>query len=250
MTRNRIGFNKRRISLSNMKLIIPDTYTFKYEETFVNYEIFNLRKMNYIREKMIKWEIDNKFCKSNFVSKNISFGKNENLLSCFRNNLLTVCDSNRLKKLSILTKGKIFPSINERVKEVMKFIITNNLEKQDQLPLLSQKKNIAEDFKDKWFNLPLTVLTEEVKTHCRIVKHRTNLYRDKFVTPQLGPVYPKFSVMGKLIYDPFDYQDRFRNLKQKLISEMLQDSNSKKWLKRKYNKIHEGRRQASRPDKK
>jgi len=250
-----IEHESRKLSLDKIKHTIPDIYTSKYEEVFFDYDVLDLREVNIIKEKIVRWRINNRSIRrysigTKFAPENATLVRGENLIPHFRDDLLTVCDPKNLTELSILTKGKIFPVKDRRVQEVIKFVITNNLEIQNQIPSIAGKTMKKKTFKEKWFNLPLTNLTEEVKTHCRIVKHRTNLYRDKFVSNHSGPVYPKFSIMGKFLYDPFDFEDRYRNSRKKLVSEFLEDSESKKWLKRKYGRIQEERKKTVRPDKK
>ena len=57
--------------------------------------------------------------------------------------------------------------------------------------------------------------------------------------------------MGTVLPDPRDARDRKLSRKKKtLISEVMEDAESREWLSRKYGAIQDDRKQPTRPDRK
>jgi len=173
-----------------------------------------------------------------------------------KDTLLSLISKKRMKELRKYSDNRLKPGEDSRVIKALKSSVTKNLENQIELPPLTEKEKKEKEKKadnagSNWANLPLTDLTDEVKSHFRIVKNRANLRRDQFGKVQSGDLYPKYSVMGTILPDPRDRADRFRTKTKKrhLVDEVLKDQDSTNWLKRKYDSINDERWNPTRPDR-
>ncbi|KAJ8958221.1 hypothetical protein NQ318_017362 [Aromia moschata] len=96
----------------------------------------------------------------------------------------------------------------------------------------------------KWYGLPATEMTEEVKHDLEILQMRSVLDPKHFYKKNDLSVLPKYFQFGTVMDTPVDYyKDRIPKNKRKktLVDELLADANFNKYNKRKYKEIIEDR---------
>ncbi|XP_044270859.1 deoxynucleotidyltransferase terminal-interacting protein 2-like [Tribolium madens] len=136
------------------------------------------------------------------------------------------------------------------VQEVLKkSVITPEFEKQHVVPpyelsekiLKKQRKKEAEKTKGKkWYGLPATEMTEEVKRDLEILQMRAVLDPKRFYKKNDLKVLPKYFQIGKVVDSPLDYYNNRLTKKERkrtLVDELLADAEFNKYNKRKYKEI-------------
>ncbi|XP_969663.3 deoxynucleotidyltransferase terminal-interacting protein 2 [Tribolium castaneum] len=136
------------------------------------------------------------------------------------------------------------------IKEVLKkSVITPEFEKQHIAPpfelsekvLKKQRKKEAELTKGKkWYGLPATEMTEEVKRDLEILQMRSVLDPKRFYKKNDLKVLPKYFQIGKVMDSPLDYYNNRLTKKERkktLVDELLADSEFNKYNKRKFKEI-------------
>lgn len=110
---------------------------------------------------------------------------------------------------------------------------------------LQPKKSTAGS---KWFDLPETPLTAELKQDFRLIKMRGYLDPKRFYKKEKGHTFPKFFHVGRVIEGPTEFfSSRMTNKQRKgtMVEEVLNDKKTKTYLKRKFSEV-----QAAAPKKK
>lgn len=93
---------------------------------------------------------------------------------------------------------------------------------------------------DKWFGLPATELTEEVKRDLELMKMRSVLDPKHFYKGNHDRPLPKYFQIGKVQDSPFDfYNNRLtkKERKRTLVDELMADAEFNKYNKNKYAEI-------------
>lgn len=154
--------------------------------------------------------------------------------------------------------SKKLTSVAEIIKEVTpldkilkKSVITPGFEKLKTLPgydlsekkLKQQRKWDREKTKGKkWFNLPATEITEEVKRDLEVIQMRSALDRKHFYKRNDMQGLPKYFQIGKVMDSPLEYYNgRLTNKERKrtIVDELMADVEFTKYNKRKYKEIIE-----------
>lgn len=94
----------------------------------------------------------------------------------------------------------------------------------------------------KWFNLPATEVTEELKNDLQVLQMRSVLDPKHFYKKNDLKVTPKYFQVGKVMDSPLEYyNNRLTNKERKktLVDELLADAEFCKYNKRKYKEIVE-----------
>ncbi|KAJ8973578.1 hypothetical protein NQ317_001604 [Molorchus minor] len=105
-----------------------------------------------------------------------------------------------------------------------------------------QKERKAKTKGKKWFGLPATEMTEEVKHDLEILQMRSVLDPKHFYKKNDLNVLPKYFQIGKVMDSPLDfYNNRLpkKQRKKTLVDELLADAKFNKYNKRKYKEIIE-----------
>jgi hypothetical protein len=136
------------------------------------------------------------------------------------------------------------------VQDVLKkSVITPDFEKKHITPpfdlseriLKKQRKKESELTKGKkWYGLPATEITEEVKRDLEIVQMRSVLDPKRFYKKNDMKVLPKYFQIGKVLDAPLDYYSNRLTKKERkntLVDELIADAEFTKYNKRKYKEI-------------
>jgi len=145
-----------------------------------------------------------------------------------------------------------FDKAKKEVNELLKkSVITPEFEQLKQVPpyqvsekkLKLQRRQEREKTKGaKWFGLPATELTEEVKHDLEVLQMRSVLDPKRFYKKNDLKVIPKYFQIGKVVDSPLDfYNNRMtrKERKKTLVDELLADAEFSKYNKRKYKEIIE-----------
>ncbi|KAI5959142.1 fcf2 [Candida pseudojiufengensis] len=103
----------------------------------------------------------------------------------------------------------------------------------------SKTKSTKPDAGSKWFNISQPELTPTIKRDLQIIKQRTALDPKRHYKKEKWDI-PKFFQMGTIIESSYDSSTNKLQRKQRgenLVKEILNDDNTKKYFKRKYNEI-------------
>ncbi|XP_015113866.1 deoxynucleotidyltransferase terminal-interacting protein 2 [Diachasma alloeum] len=98
----------------------------------------------------------------------------------------------------------------------------------------------------KWFNLPATEMTDEVKHDLEIIQMRSVLDPKQFYKKNDVKALPKFFQIGKVVDSPLDfYHGRLtkKERKRTIVDELMADAEFAKYNKRKYKEIVDEKRQ-------
>lgn len=104
--------------------------------------------------------------------------------------------------------------------------------------VVKHKKTPEDDAGQLWFNMKQPEMTDDIKRDIAIIKQRSALdpkrhyKKDKWNTP-------KYFQMGTIVEGNTEFYNRLnkRQRGQNLVDEILHDSDSQKYFKRKYNEI-------------
>ena len=153
------------------------------------------------------------------------------------------------KKTSHVTKIVKEPTPLDKILE--KSVIKPGFETLTTLPaydlsdkkLKKQRKRDREKSKgEKWFNLPATELTEEVKRDLKVIQMRSALDPKHFYKRNDMQGLPKYFQIGKVMDSPLEYYNgRLTNKERKrtIVDELMADAEFAKYNKRKYKEIIE-----------
>ncbi|XP_011304395.1 deoxynucleotidyltransferase terminal-interacting protein 2 [Fopius arisanus] len=139
----------------------------------------------------------------------------------------------------ILKKSAITPGF-EKLTRVPRYEVTRR-----------QRKARAERERErskgkKWFNLPATEMTDEVKHDLEIIQMRSVLDPKQFYKKNDVKALPKFFQIGKVLDTPLDfYHGRLtkKQRKRTIVDELMADADFAKYNKRKYKEIVDEKRQ-------
>lgn len=110
--------------------------------------------------------------------------------------------------------------------------------------LQSRKKSDKvkpESATDKWFTLPKTELTNDVKRDLMLIKHRAALDPKRHYKKEKWTLPERFSI-GTIIEGPTEfYSSRLSNKQRKgtMLGTLMADDNVNKYFKRKYTEVQE-----------
>ncbi|XP_024943984.1 deoxynucleotidyltransferase terminal-interacting protein 2 isoform X2 [Cephus cinctus] len=97
----------------------------------------------------------------------------------------------------------------------------------------------------KWFNLPATEVTEEIKHDLEVIQMRSVLDPKHFYKKNDIKALPKYFQIGKVIDSPLDYYNgrlTKKERKRTIVDELMADAEFAKYNKRKYKEIIEEKR--------
>ncbi|KAJ3660363.1 hypothetical protein Zmor_004814 [Zophobas morio] len=138
---------------------------------------------------------------------------------------------------------------NEVQEALKKSVLTEDFEKKHEVPplevsekrLKKQRKKESELTKGKkWYGLPATEMTDEVKRDLEILQMRSVLDPKRFYKKNDSKVLPKYFQIGKVLDSPLDYYNARLTKKERkktLVDELLADAEFTKYNKRKYKEI-------------
>lgn len=99
----------------------------------------------------------------------------------------------------------------------------------------------------KWFNLPATEMTEEVKHDLEVMQMRSVLDPKHFYKKVNSKALPKYFQIGKVVDSPLDFYDgrlTKKERKRTIVDELMADAEFAKFNKRKYKEIVDEKRQS------
>ena len=106
--------------------------------------------------------------------------------------------------------------------------------------LKKEKKQEREKTKgDKWYGMPATEVTEEIKNDLEILKMRGALDPKRFYKKSSNAEVPKYFQVGRYLDSPADYyvEGKGRKSKKSLVDELMADAEFQRYNKRKYTEI-------------
>nr|XP_054763462.1 deoxynucleotidyltransferase terminal-interacting protein 2-like [Lytechinus pictus] len=134
---------------------------------------------------------------------------------------------------------------------IKKSVLTPDFEKKHSIPpykvgirqLKKQRKKERESTKgDGWFDMKAPEMTEELRNDLKVIKMRSILDPKRFYKGNDMPAIPKFVQVGTVVDSPVDfYHSRVpkKQRKQTLVDELLADSDTRRYNKRKYIELQE-----------
>lgn len=136
----------------------------------------------------------------------------------------------------------------EVIKALEKSILLDpNFESCHSLPQISKKQSLKGRKEErektkgiKWFNLPATEVTEDIKNDLEVLQMRSVLDPKHFYKKNDIKILPKYFQIGKVMDSPLDfYNNRLtqKERKKTLVDELLADAEFNKYNKRKYREI-------------
>ncbi|RZC38928.1 deoxynucleotidyltransferase terminal-interacting protein 2 [Asbolus verrucosus] len=152
-----------------------------------------------------------------------------------KKNVLDDLQNSRIDVQEVLKKSVITPEF-EKYHAAPPFEISEKI-------LKKQRKKQAELTKGKkWYGLPATEMTEEVKRDLEVLQMRSVLDPKRFYKKNDLKVLPKYFQIGKVLDSPLDYYNNRLTKKERkktLVDELLADAEFNKYNKRKYKEIIE-----------
>lgn len=97
----------------------------------------------------------------------------------------------------------------------------------------------------KWFNMPATEMSAEVRRDLQVIKMRSILDPKHFYKRNDMKTLPKYFQMGKVVDSPLDYySSRMTNKERKktIVDELMADAEFARYNKRKFKEIIEEKR--------
>ncbi|XP_014681863.1 PREDICTED: deoxynucleotidyltransferase terminal-interacting protein 2-like [Priapulus caudatus] len=162
-------------------------------------------------------------------------------------------DPERAAKKAIRGKPRVGKSIIKKFTQTSELLIKSNIkpgfEKQESVPthqeskkkITKQKKEEREKTKGKkWFDMPKTEITDEVKRELQVIHMRRALDPKHFYKGNDMKGMPKYFQMGKVIESSADfYSSRIpkKDRKQSLVDELMADAQFRQYNKRKYAEV-------------
>ncbi|XP_063973266.1 deoxynucleotidyltransferase terminal-interacting protein 2 [Diachasmimorpha longicaudata] len=138
----------------------------------------------------------------------------------------------------ILRKTAIKPGF-EQLMHVPKYELSKRQRK------ARAEKERKESKGKKWFNLPATEMTDEIKHDLEIIQMRSVLNPKQFYKKNDIKTLPKFFQIGKVVDTPLDfYHGRLtkKERKRTIVDELMADAEFAKYNKRKYKEIVDEKR--------
>jgi hypothetical protein len=208
-------------------------------------------------------EVSKQDCKSSLVSKLLEEYKESKSTEDISRKNVKKDDKNLVKSFfdemgwgnaqKINEKSTLVQDFHVSKKDVQdvlkKSVITPDFEKKHITPpfdlseriLKKQRKKESELTKGKkWYGLPATEITEEVKRDLEIVQMRSVLDPKRFYKKNDMKVLPKYFQIGKVLDAPLDYYNNRLTKKERkntLVDELIADAEFTKYNKRKYKEI-------------
>ncbi|KAF5307351.1 hypothetical protein FQR65_LT07068 [Abscondita terminalis] len=155
----------------------------------------------------------------------------------------------RLKRKRKVNIDDVEP-IKQDVEDLLKkSVITNEFESLHSIPQyevaekhrrLLRKKEAAKSKGKKWYGLPATEITKEIKQDLQVLRMRSALDPKRFYKKNDLKVLPKYFQIGKVIDSPLDYYNgrlTQKERKKTLVDELLADAEFNTYNKRKYKEI-------------
>jgi len=93
---------------------------------------------------------------------------------------------------------------------------------------------------DKWYGMPATEVTEEIKNDLEVLQMRGALDPKRFYKKNANKELPKYFQVGQYVNSPVEfYSDRgtSKNKKKTLVDELMADAEFQRYNKRKYTEI-------------
>ena len=92
---------------------------------------------------------------------------------------------------------------------------------------------------DKWFGMPATEVTEEIKNDLEILKMRGALDPKRFYKKSSNSEIPKYFQIGRYVDSPADYyvEGKGKKSKKSLVDDLMADAEFQRYNKRKYTEI-------------
>lgn len=137
-----------------------------------------------------------------------------------------------------LKKSNVKPGF-ERLKKVPGYDISDKKLKE------SRKRQRDKTKGDKWFNLPATEMTDEIKRDLEVIQMRSVLDPKHFYKKNDIKALPKYFHIGKVVDSPTDfYSGRLtkKERKRTIVDELMADAEFAKYNKRKYKEIIDDKR--------
>lgn len=153
------------------------------------------------------------------------------------------------KSVNIITR-----SLAPVDKALEKSVVKPGFEKLKKVPgydvhdkkLKAHRKREREKTKgNKWFNLPATEMTDEVRHDLEVIQMRSALDPKHFYKKNDMQVLPKYFHIGKVVDTPLDfYNSRLtkKERKKTIVDELIADAEFAKYNKRKYKEIIDEKR--------
>ncbi|KAK5650178.1 hypothetical protein RI129_001207 [Pyrocoelia pectoralis] len=143
------------------------------------------------------------------------------------------------RKVDDLLKKSVLTSEFENLKQVPPYEVAERRLK------LERKKERAKTKGAKWYGLPATELTKEVKDDLQILQMRSVLDPKRFYKKNDLSVLPKYFQVGKVLDSPLEFYNNRLTKKEKkksLVDELLADAEFNKYNKKRYREIIEEKR--------
>ncbi|XP_058791741.1 deoxynucleotidyltransferase terminal-interacting protein 2 [Phymastichus coffea] len=137
-----------------------------------------------------------------------------------------------------LKKATVKPGF-ERVKKVPAYDVSDKKLKE------SRKRQREKTKGDKWFNLPATEMTDEIRHDLEVIQMRSVLDPKHFYKKNDIKALPKYFHIGKVVDSPTDfYSGRLtkKERKRTIVDELMADAEFAKYNKRKYKEIIDEKR--------
>ena len=93
---------------------------------------------------------------------------------------------------------------------------------------------------DKWYGMPATEVTEDIKNDLEVLQMRGALDPKRFYKKNANKELPKYFQVGQYVNSPVEfYSDRgtSKNKKKTLVDELMADAEFQRYNKRKYTEI-------------
>jgi len=158
----------------------------------------------------------------------VSFGvqeKNTGLAASVKSSALIITEETR-KKLEQEAPG-------DKVHQIKPKLGKKALKKKKELERNKTKG-------DKWYGMPATEVTEEIKNDLEVLQMRGALDPKRFYKKNSNKELPKYFQVGRYIDNPVEYySDRgsAKNKKKSLVDELMADAEFQRYNKRKYTEI-------------
>ncbi|KAJ3275421.1 hypothetical protein HDV01_000713 [Terramyces sp. JEL0728] len=152
-----------------------------------------------------------------------------------------------LPTLQAELRTKLFP--NDPAKKYQPVKLVHGVElppekKEVYIPQELQPKEIKKETAGKgWFDMESTPMTDEVKRDLHIIKNRAALDPKRHYKRDTVKAIPKFFQMGTIVGDSSDYRDRLtrKERKQTIVEELLSDTKTRDYMKRKVKEVEDKR---------
>lgn len=103
-----------------------------------------------------------------------------------------------------------------------------------------RRKERAKTKGNKWFGLPATEMTDEIKRDLEVLQMRSVLDPKRFYKKNDNKILPKYFQLGKVLDSPLDYYNNRMTKKERkktLVDELMADAEFTRYNKAKYAEI-------------